>query len=98
LVWAAEGKQAFNWELQSCLMALMANLNKTKKQKPHRPADFNPLLKIKQKKKIEVGAVVSHLMPPELAAKYAELARAKAAGKESGDWTEFNRLAAKFKC
>jgi len=97
-VWAAEGKQAFNWELQSCLMALMANLNRPKKQKPYKSTDFNPLLKKTVKKKIDVGGVVSHLMPPELAAKFDQLSKAKALARETGDWAKFHEMAAKFKC
>lgn len=79
-------------------MALMANLQRAKKSKPLKPSDFNPLTKRTKRQKLDTGSVVSHLMPPELAAKYAELARVKAAAKETGDFTKFNEMAAKFKC
>jgi hypothetical protein len=50
-VWAAEGKQQVAWELQSSLMALTANLNRKKGQKPYKPADFNPITKAKKRGK-----------------------------------------------
>jgi hypothetical protein len=97
---AAQAKREHDWEQTSWLAAWLTNIKLPKGKKPIQPRDINPLTQPqkKKKKKIEVGEVVSHLMPPELAAKYAELAKAKADAKATGDFTKFNEMAAKFKC
>ena len=43
LVWMAEAAQQERWAHTSCVMALIANVNRDpKKHRAFRPADFNP--------------------------------------------------------
>jgi len=96
LIWAAEGKQNHDWELQSWLAAWLTNLKLAKGKKPVQPRDINPLLQgqKKKKKRIDAGGVISHLMPPEVAKQWEELATIKKLAIESGDWSKFNAMKA----
>lgn len=96
---AAEGKQQFAWDLQSCLLCMLANKDIPKGKKKTTPADFNPTIKKRKgkKKRIEITGVIGGMMPAHLVAKFAELSAVKAAAIASGDWTEFNRLTAEFR-
>lgn len=78
-------------------MALLANINRDKKKRPRpfTPDDFNPLRKRVFKKVGSImGTIVSQFMPPAKQGAWAAIKAAKARAQESGDWSEFKRLAA----
>jgi hypothetical protein len=99
LLLAAEGKQRFEWGLQSSLMALLANLKHGTKRnpQPYKPNHFNPFERLKRRKgSAVVGTMATSLLAPDKASKVGDLVAARDKAKETGDWTEFKRLAAEI--
>lgn len=54
LVWMAEAQRERDWETISSLMALMANINSTRRGKTYKAADFNPTVDRNQARRSKV--------------------------------------------
>lgn len=95
------GKQEFHWELQSHLLALLANIHRDKKKrsKPYQPSEFNPLVAKKVKKRATgiIASIAAALLPEHKQATFAALNAARDRARETGDWSEFRRLAEEAK-
>lgn len=98
----AMGRQSESWWHTAHLLAQTANLHRDKKKRPtpYTPAEVNPFVAATTaatKEKKDGTALITSMAPgmlsPDKSDRFALIIAAKHYAKETGDWTEFNRLA-----
>ena len=79
LIWMHDGLQKRNWEIASCVMALIANCHRDSKKKAFKPEQFNPTIKrdrlrdaipvTKENAELFKSAFMKHFAKPQISRK-----------------------------